>query len=79
MIFSGSPSGISPIKIGDTYKGYIREDCLFTCKIESDGKRKLDKPSQGNSEQQEETKINDIKDIKDLKENYSKLDSNLFS
>ena len=43
MIFSGSPAGINPIKIGEEYKGYINDECLFTCVIQSGVKAKTEK------------------------------------
>ena len=73
MIFSGSPAGIAPITIGHEYKGYIKDKCLFTCKIESDGKRKQAKPFVGEEEEFKQS------DLNGLKENFSQLDGNLFS
>jgi hypothetical protein len=40
MVFAGSPDGIKPITLDHEYKGYIKDKCLFTCKVVSDGKRK---------------------------------------
>ncbi len=33
LIYTGTPAGVGPVKIGDELKGYIEDDCLFNFKV----------------------------------------------
>jgi 2-keto-4-pentenoate hydratase/2-oxohepta-3-ene-1,7-dioic acid hydratase in catechol pathway len=33
LIFTGTPAGVGPVKIGDKLEGFLEEKSMFTCQI----------------------------------------------